>query len=114
MVQQGNFGFWDEWMMSSFFHRAKNPSISDRAEMELIHGIQHAMLTYHQDKLQLWLNLSDETGLETVENEVRKVLANQHYAIRCKISVHPNLSMESGELTPKGTISADVSCKAFP
>jgi len=81
-----------------------HPSAIER-EMELIHGIQHAMLTYHQDKLQLWLNLSDETGLETVENEARKVLANQPYAIRCKIqSFHPNLSMESGELTPKGTI----------
>ena len=73
-------------------------------EAEQIEGIQHALLHY-RESLQLWLNLENGIQLESVEDEIQKILEMQPTPIRCEIKAFfPNLSMTSGELTAKGTI----------
>jgi hypothetical protein len=83
--------------------RKLHPAVIER-DVEQIDGIDHALLHY-QEKLQLWLNLENEIQLESVKHEVSQVLAKQPTPIRCEFKVfHPRLSIESGELTAKGTI----------
>jgi len=73
-------------------------------DIEQIDGIQHALL-HHGKSLELWLNLDSEIGLKAVQQQALKVLAKRPTAINCTLrEFRPSLSIESGELTAKGTI----------
>ena len=83
--------------------RKLHPAAIER-DVEQIGGIEHALLHY-QKGLQLWLNLENGIDLEAVQNNILKVLAKQHATLNCTLHhFRPSLSIESGELTAKGTI----------